>query len=362
MREAFDLRLSKDREALAKFLPTIDNYTFTISRRDFIEALSSLSLFLREPEWMIYQYGTLGSIPVGRSKLVFSLSRACELGIWLKNLSKFKDFEKLLAGFSNPTQFEDSCFEAKVANWFSTLPTVRDIVFSPDHLVNGRVKNPDFDVNGIFGSLTVECKRPHQYVQQAFQKFNNTVAEFQAAMKEKKWLDHLRLEIEIINNIKESIKTLAQNTIDLALKTSKKWIKRFTYKDTVRGFVVKRNSSFRLTKMKVHTDIMIIGDKATGLLNPEFTTLRVGTNRLDALQKKSIGSRIADALHQLPKARNCIIFIGGVPYRIAEPACKDRIADKAYSHVRAFGAWDDELKFVFRRHDRTFIRSLLGIK
>lgn len=151
MNEAFDLRLKKDREALAKFLPSIDNYTFTISRRDFIEALSSLSLFLREPEWMIYQCGTLGPIPVGTSKLVFSLSRACELGIRLKGLSKFKDFEKLLVGFSNPTQFEDSCFEAKVAYWFSTLPTARDIVFSPNHLVNGKVKNPEFDVSGAFG-------------------------------------------------------------------------------------------------------------------------------------------------------------------------------------------------------------------
>jgi uncharacterized protein YaaR (DUF327 family) len=361
MNEAFDLRLKKDRETLANYLPTIDNYTFIISRRDFIEALSSLSLFLREPEWLIYQYGTLGPIPTGSSKLVFSLSRACELGMWLRDLSIFRDFDKLLVGFSNPTQFEDSCFEAKVAHWFSTLPAVGDIIFSPSYLVNGRFKNPDFDVNGIYGSLTVECKQPHHYVQQAFQKFNNAVSEFQAAMKKREWPDHLRLEIEMIGNIKESLQILAQNTIDIALKTSKKWIKRFSYKDTVRGFLVKRKSSFRITNVKVHTDIMIIGDKATGLLNPEFTILRVGTNRLDALQKKSIGSRIADALHQLSKDRDCIIFVGGVPYRIAEPACQDRLSDKAYSHVRAFGAWDDELKFVYRRRDKAFIRSLLGI-
>lgn len=180
-------------------------------------------------------------------------------------------------------------------------------------------------------------------------------------MKENKWPDHLRLEIEIVGNIKESMQTLSQNTIDLALKTSKRWIKRFSYKETVRGFVVNRKSSFRLTRVQVHTDIMIIGDKATGLLNPEFTALRVGTNRLDALQKKSVGSRLAAALRQLPKDRNCIIFIGGVPYRITEPACKARLSDKAYSHIRAFGSWDNELKFVFRRNDRAFMHSLLGI-
>ena len=362
MKNSFDLRINADREALSRFLPTIDKYTFTISRSDFIEALSSLSTFLKDPEWMIYQYGTLGPIPAGETKLIFSLPRACELGIWLRALSKFKNFTKLLAGFSNPPQFEDTCFEAKVAYWFSMQPTVRDISFSPAYLVSGRMKNPDFDVSGTFGNVTVECKRPHPYVQKAFQKFQNTVSEFETAMKEKKWPDHLRLELEIIGNIKESIQTLAQNIIDLGLKTStNKRRKRFSYKDTICGLVVKRKSPFQLTKVKIHTDLMTIGKKATGLLNPEFTSLRVGTNRLDALQKKSAGSRIAEALSQLPKDRNCIIFIGEVPYRIANLACKDRLSDKAYSHIRAFGIWHDELKFVFRRDAKAFMHSLLGI-
>ena len=66
MDQAFDLRLKNDREALTEFLPEIDGITFTISKKEFIEALTDLAYFLNNPDWMIYQYGSF--LPIGKKE------------------------------------------------------------------------------------------------------------------------------------------------------------------------------------------------------------------------------------------------------------------------------------------------------
>lgn len=360
MKEAFDLRLSKDREALADLLPTIDNQTYSVPRQTFIEALADFSTFLGNPDWMIYQWGSLRPIPAGHSSLVLNLYDACELGGHLKCLSQFANFDKFLEGFLNPTQFQDARFEAKVAYWFTSLKTITNIVFSPKYTIRGRIKRPDFDATSRTGNISIECKQPHIYLQKASQKFQRSVAEFESAMKEKQWPSHLRLEIEFIAPMRESAKTLAQKTLENALKVAENGGEEFFIANTIHGFVVQRKSPFKINNTKFGTDIMILDqDKATGLFNPEFTSLRVVNNRLDAQFTRSLGARIAKALTQLPNTQDCIIFVGDAPYRITKEACQRRLSDPAYRHVRAFGVWDNELKFVFRKSDRDFVDALV---
>lgn len=361
MKEAFDLRLSKDREALADLLPTIDNQTYSVPRQTFIEALADFSTFLGNPDWMIYQWGSLHPIPAGHSSLVLNLYDACELGVHLKCLSQFANFDKFLEGFLNPTQFQDARFEAKVAYWFTSLKTITNIVFSPKYTIRGRIKRPDFDATSRTGNISIECKRPHIYLQKASQKFQRSVAEFESAMKEKQWPSHLRLEIEFIAPMRESAKTLAQKTLENALKVAENGGEEFFIANTIHGFVVQRKSPFRINNTKFGTDMMILDqDKATGLFNPEFTSLRVVSNRLDAQFTRSLGARIAKALTQLPNTQDCIVIIGDAPNRIAKEACQRRLSDPAYTHVRAFGVWHNELEFVFRKSDRDFVDALVG--
>lgn len=360
MKEAFDLRLSKDREALADLLPTIDNQTYSVPRQTFIEALADFSTFLGNPDWMIYQWGSLRPIPAGHSSLVLNLYDACELGVHLKCLSQFANFDKFLEGFLNPPQFQDARFEAKVAYWFASLKTITNIVLWPEYTIRGRIKRPDFDATSRIGNISVECKRPHIYVQNASQKFQRLVAEFESAMKEKQWPSHLRLEIEFIAPIRESAKDLVQETLENALEVAKNGGQEFFIANTIHGFVVQRKSPFRIHNAKLGTDIMILDqDKATGLFNPGFTSLRVVNNHLDAQFAKSLGTRLRKALRQLSNTQDCIIFIGDAPYRIAKQACQRRLPDPAYRHVRAFGVWDNELEFVFRKSDRDFVDALV---
>jgi hypothetical protein len=357
MERAFDIRIHEHREALADLLPTIDNRTFQLRQQEFIDALADLAFFLKNPGWLIYQWGCFVPVPTGRNtNLVFSLPDAVELGIQLRHFSQYKNFDRLMEGFFNPTQFE-----AKLAFFFSNLPSVSSLVFSPEYVVRGKIKYPDFEVAGKLGTLIVECKRPHGYLQKATLTFQDVVSELETAMKNCNWPSNLRLEVEFVNSIKKAVPALALETVEVALRTQCP-DQSFSL-GPFRGYVVERTAQFRIIDTRYWTDVMILDkDVPTGLLNPEFTSLRVVNNKLGAKMTASIGARVKEALRQLPKGYKCMIWLGDVPFQIAEKICGLRLNDSAYSHIQAFGVWDGErFKFIYREQDKPLIQDLVGV-
>ena len=84
----------------------------------------------------------------------------------------------MLPGFTNPTQILDTVFEVKAAHYCFSLPGASSLEFSPEYLVNGNRKFPDFRFDGPFGRFVCECKdiEPQTHKSHArFQKINEAI-------------------------------------------------------------------------------------------------------------------------------------------------------------------------------------------
>lgn len=321
-------------------LPEFDGRIFDFSRDDFLSGLASAALYLGNPNWMVYQWGCF-ILHVGvQSQLILSLDQVVALGLQLQRLSRFENFEGLIAGFRNPPQFEDTLFEVKVANLFAQLDWVEMIRFAPEQKVRGRVKRPDFKATGIYGTLYVECKRCHMLFQKALSSLKKMSERFKKVMNEYNWPNSLRLEVEMARPLAGRINDFIHTTVQTAME--KGAISAPITAGPFRSYVVFRPDAFRLPSANWITDTMVVGDVVTGILNPEFTMLRVANYRAHERFRKSVGARVNEARHQLPEDAQCMIFIGDVPVHVGQSVCNQRLSDPAYDHIITFGIWEIE--------------------
>jgi hypothetical protein len=359
MERSFDLREATDREALACYLPMFDGRTYRMSSEAFTQGLSAVATFLNDPEWLIYQSGMLG--PIGGEKHAYhvDLERIVVLGHELLDLSQCEGFTLLVDGFFNPSQFSDSLFEARTASIFNRLNATASVAISRQHVVRGRRKRPDFDVETAIGSLSVECKRRHPDKHEYSERLRTISAAIQLAMNASAWPDHLRLEVEILGAIRQDTGSFAQRLVKTALGSAPG--------DTplpvgmgVNAYVLAKESPFKITKMQAGHDWMVLAaGKATGLFNASVTKLRATLNDLDKKVATVVGAQIADALKQLPENRRGVIMLGDVPVRIAMEAIDRRIDSPAYDNILAFGLVDeDQLHFAFREANRNALERL----
>ncbi len=325
---------------MSDFLPEFDGRIFDFSRDDFLAGLASAALHLGNPDWMVYHWGCFVLHTGGQAKLVLSLDQVATLGLQLQRLSHFDNFKGLIDGFRNPPQFEDTRFEVKVANLFAQLDWVEKIRFAPEQKVRGRVKRPDFEATGIYANLYVECKRCHLFFQNALSSLNKISARFNKVMKEYNWPNNLRLEVEIAGPLAGKIDSFIRTTVQAAMETGA--IAAPITTGPFRSYVVFRPDAFRLPSANWIKDTMIGGDVATGILNPEFTMLRVANYRAHKRFRSSVGTRVNVALHQLQEDKQCMIFIGDIPVHIGQSVCEQRLLDRVYDHIIAFGIWETE--------------------
>lgn len=357
MHRPFDVRKRTDREALAELLPTIDMHTFVIDKETFIDALEAVGQYLNNPEWLVYRWGAFYPIPCGAFNSSLSIGQLVDFGLYIRSASRFRNFDNVLKGFSNPTQFLDSLFEIKIAHLFSNLHSFIDLQFEPKYNVRNRIKRPEFEIMTTNGQYCVECKRPHMHAQMAIKSLQAVGKEIYEKMVELNWPTDFRLEVELVGPKSAPISDLASRVVEAALKNGEKHEPFFL--SPFKVFVVKRSDPFRLPSAPWHTDTMILGNTPTGLLNPTFTSLRVADYRLDSKFETSIGGRVREALKQLPEDQNCIIAIGDTSPRIAVPICKKRINDKAYSHIKLFViSVNNDRTLVFRDEDFSAIKEI----
>jgi len=289
------------------------------------------------------------------------LQRIVELGLELRDLSQYENFEAVLIGFGNLPQFFDTLFEVCAASLFSRLETTERLRFAPLYKVRDRQKRPDFDVHSRLGVLSVECKRPHSLVQRAAETFRVIARALHQAMKAVDWPRELRLGVEIMAPLREAPSSLAERLVNLALAGPREDGAEIRH-GTVRAFVQLRKSPFCLTDVRFGHDVMILDrDEATGLFNPDFTMLRVVNNGLGHQVAQSVGRRLAEALSQLPSENGGVIVLGDVPRRVADGAIARRIDEPAYGRILAFVVHEaDDFHFTYRTYRPDAIQELLG--
>jgi hypothetical protein len=282
--------------------------------------------------------------------------------VFNKALSVYENFDKLLEGFSNPPQFQEAVFETKVAYLFSLLPTISNLIFSPEHYVKGKLKRPEFDAISEFGLLSIECKRPHLHLHEAIEHYRLFVNVIKDSMKNKGWPNNFRLEIQIKEPFRKSINLIAEKIVSLALQKKSNHESIEMVISSVQAYVVPRAFPFILEPNEaLFTNVMELNsDEATGIYNPRFTSLRIVNRNLDHRFSKSVGSLAKNALNQLPDNQIGFIFLGDILYKIAETVSKRRLDDPSYDKVKAFGVWNRiEFKFIFREIDSEFIYELM---
>ncbi|MBI4840384.1 MAG: hypothetical protein HY803_04805 [candidate division NC10 bacterium] len=357
------LREQQDRVKLAALLPTIDGRTIEVPAPVFVEALGFLSICLRHPDWLTYQWGAVGPFRDGNVQHPFGLPQIVQLGLELRELSYRDNFDALLAGFSNPPQFLDTMFETHTASFFSRLVTTTGLTFSPERPARGRGKRPDFEVKNEIGAFLVECKRPHLAVQRAAETFKAIADAVHDQLKATGWPRGARIELEVLAPLREQPTTLAERVVRSALEAWRSGEPEVR-DGPVTAFVVPRDSPFRIPEPKFWHDVMVLdSDEATGLFNPRMTMMRVAHNGLDHKFARSAGARLAEALRQLPPEQEGIIVLGEVPKRIAESAISRRISDRAYDHILAFvinEVDNDQFHFTYRTERRTRVQQLVG--
>jgi hypothetical protein len=334
--EPFDIRIEKDRISLSDFLPVFDGTTFHFTRDDFITGLASSAHYLKNPDWMVYHWGCFVA-PVGpKNKLILSLNQLVTLGLQLKRLSCFENFESLIASFRNPSQFEDTLFEVKVANLFAQHNWV--IRFAPEQNVRERIKRPDFEATGINGTLYIECKRCHVFVQKALIALNDISTRFKKFMEKCNWPNNLRLEVEIARPLSGNINKFIHTTVQKAIVTGETTLPINI--GPFQSHVAIRQEAFRLPAANWITDTMVIGNIATGVLNPEFTMLRVANYNAFKKCEQSVRVRVREALKQLQKDSQCVIFLGDLPFHVGQSVCEKSLNDPAYDNIITFGIWE----------------------
>lgn len=360
MNKKFDLRLQLDREELATFLPSFDGRTIDIPPTIFVDALRDASSFLDNPEWLTYQWGTVGPFRYGNNQNPVELRRVVELGFELRDLSRHENFVALLAQFANPSQFFDTLFEVCVASLFSRFKTTTHMRFAPPYAIRHHEKHPEFDVCNHLGVFTVECKQPHMFVQRATQTFQSTANAVHEVLKTVNWPHDLRLEVEMVAPLRELPESFAKSLVNSAVNAIRTGNREFVC-GAAQVFVVPRKSPFRINNVKFGHDVMVVDDEATGLFNPNKTLLRVVNNGLDHKFARSTGARIAEALGQLPSDHYGIIVLGDMPRRIADAAIARRLNDRAYDQVFAFVIYEDEnFHFRYREERRHTVEQLIG--
>jgi hypothetical protein len=357
----FDIRRSADREELASHLPTFDARTFRFPRDVFVEGLAQAASFLNNPDWLVYQWGALEALQSRGQRYHVDLERIVELGLQLRDLATCAGFPVVLAGFNNPTQFNDTLFEVRVASMLYRMNSVARLVFGPRYIVRERIKTPEFDIYTDVGLISVECKQRHFDNNNTARRFQKVSSAIDAAMTSANWPSDLRLEVELVGPLREGVPTFAERLTRTCLEA----VGRDTpilIGSSARAFVVPRRSPFRITEMQAGHDVLVIPEGGvTGLFNPEATKLRVAINSLDKKTASLVGAQVSDALTQLPTDHFGLIMLSEVPLRITQMVGSRRIDTPDYEHILAIGAFDQEsLNFCFREERRGLLELLLN--
>jgi hypothetical protein len=268
-------------------------------------------------------------------------------------VSNCQGFEELLDGFSNPTQFEDSMFEAQMARWCLERPAVRRLRFAPTYAVMGHSKRPDFEIFTSLGRIVCECKRAHQGANDFSKRLARITDAFDVGMKSVPFTSGLRLEVEVHDRIVGDL-TQAANQACAAAAAAPVG-KPFRFGPFTVATSKIGEPAVHKGNWKVQTGKVEVGDTPTGITE-EWAYLLVASPRMEQALIRGAGSLINTAHRQLPSERNGIVFVSTNP-AFGKPAATARLSEAAYLHCLAIATvGSGTIEFARRNVDESAIQ------
>jgi hypothetical protein len=358
MDAVLDLRNLADREHIADLLPVVDQIQYSISREQFLDALAAVTDYLPVGLPLEYRYGHIAIHSVGSN--LFSL---IELGLALQTLQECEGFTTFLRGFSNPTQFWDTCFEARVASYFRNAPGVQALSFGPPVSVRGRQKYPEFRLVSIIGNVLVECKRLHFSALQLVQKLHADVGVIAATMTRTEWPEDYCLEVEFLRPEREQLTSLAAKLVNAGIRLSQAGGGTIEL-EALRAHVRHRNPPFQMSmdRRGLYVGVVRIPGYAVNVVDPRHTPLRAFRGDVERKYRKLLRAAINDARTQLPPNEAAIICIGDLPLRIAVDLLDRQVADFSLpEHVQLLSIWESNtVKLYCHPGSTEVVNRLLG--
>ncbi len=358
-----NLRLKKDRTSLVQALQAVPNL-FNFAASDIEASLEFVVTNLHSVEWSTmypWSFPSMGRLNIRTNqpaKTSATLSELVNLGFKLSKLEKYKGFNKLLGGFQNPTQFHDTVFETDVAYYCHSCNNTKDIILSPQYSIRGKLKTPDLELYSSTGELVFECKNLHPqesgYVTR-FQRIFNCVV---TPMKTVRIPDDTRVNIHLAHAPGGNLTQWG----NLVAETTSKMIQnKISNANNLGPFSIhigpRHQRAPRPGKHYLVAGMVTIKSKPTPLTD---TYLEMTADYFDSAIQRIIAKAIKKANSQLPKHKNCIIFLKTLRPDCAERAVDSRISLKSYSHVLAFGLWNNKIAFHCRLKDQEKVNDILG--
>ena len=325
----FDIRTSLGRNALAQHHLASDRQD-QLTPDEIVNGLASLVHFLGLQEWMIWRYSGF-VVPTGqKSHRSFNVVDAVELGLTLQRVSRCDGFLEFLKGFGNPTQFDDSLFEARMARWCLERPTIKRLRFAPLYHVLGRAKRPEFEIQTPIGWLVCECKQLHLHSHDATKRLTRITNAFDAAMHTTQMQADIRLEVTVNRAIRGDLRTIAEQacrTIRPMPLNTVVDVGPFSLRIAPFG------SEAAPSTCLVQQGKIRVSDTPVGI-TPEYCYLRVLSPWIDRAVVRTAGAAMNTAHHQLPHHRAGVIFVAG-PRQQCIQAATIRLMQPEYAYCLA---------------------------
>jgi len=327
------------------------------------EYLDEYLRFFSEPDWRKIYSG--GMLPVQASKkhlVGFDLMQVLKLTRALRKLTGYSGFDTLMAGFRNPAQIESTYFEAVVAGWCAGRAVSLSMDFSPEVVVKGKSKYPEFLWHTELGSVYCECKKGN-FLES---RFHRNLAKLQLYLREiyeqyRPWDTSLRLDVRFergtTNKIYSRFKSVvAQASAALKAGTYKNQIFR---KDDVSAALRRRDEPIPQESEIIHASMAEVGPVAQSL--PEATYLSL-TMSLAKYRQETVARLLQDARTQLPTGSVSLVFIelGGAS-AAAQQKLQTRLGGPAYKNTPWVSIWGQgEIAFAVWRNEQPFDDKLLA--
>jgi hypothetical protein len=346
----FDICTSPGRGKLAQHHIASDRQD-QLTTEQIINGLADLVNFLGLRDWMIWSHGGF-VVPIGhRSQRLLNVVDAVELGQTLRLVSRCDGFSEFLKGFANPTQFDDTFFEARIARWCLERATIKKLRFAPMYRVLGRAKRPDFEIQTPIGWLVCECKRLHLHTHDSTKRLTRITDAFDAAMQAMQIQPDMRLEVTINRAIHGDLRIIAEQACHKVRNVSLGTVVDvgpFSLRISPIGSEAAPSSCL------VQQGKIRVGNTPTGI-TPEYHYLRVLSPWIERAVVRTIGAVINAAHRQLPHDRASVIFIEG-PSQQCRQAAETRLIQPEYAHCLAIASVrEGEVVFSRRNTDEMVV-------
>jgi hypothetical protein len=318
-----------------------------------LDGLDALVLHLGAQDWMRFQYGAFRVSTGAKRSLVLSAEQAIELGLLLETLRECKGFAEWTLGFNNPTQFQDTWFEGKMAAWCLRRPCVRELQFEPKYSIRGSGKRPDFELRTSLGRVVCECKRLHMENDHALKRLQKVAGAFRAAAEALGAGDRYRLDVNAVRRVTGNVPAIAVTACHAATAAVGQWIDEGPF----RVRLVPSGSPIDKNEHRVLNFVQNIGAVATQL-DETRASVTIASDALQRAMGRAAGALMTDAMRQLPRQRASAIFVD-CPMQQGLDAARVRIGIPAYAHCITIAVFrGGELKFAYVPSDLPVISWL----